>query len=58
MTLYALFSARSSGLERDKGDNVLDLEAIDLGDLVQALEDHSDEQLVVRPAIGRGRALE
>lgn len=26
-----------------KGDNVLDLKAVDLGDLVQALEDHSDE---------------
>ena len=31
----------SGGVERDKGDNVLDLKAFDLGDLVQALEDHS-----------------
>jgi len=36
--------AESGGrVERDKGDDVLDLKAIDLGDLVQALEDHSHE---------------
>jgi predicted nucleotidyltransferase len=32
-----------SGVEWDKGDNVLDLKAVDLGDLAQALEDHSYE---------------
>src|SRR6266513_1990591 len=31
-------------IERDKGDDVLDLKQLDLGDLAEALEDHSYEQ--------------
>jgi hypothetical protein len=32
-----------AGIERDKGDDVLDLNELDLGDLAEALEDHSYE---------------
>jgi predicted nucleotidyltransferase len=32
-----------AGIERDKGDNVLDLQQVELDDLVEALEDHSHE---------------
>jgi predicted nucleotidyltransferase len=32
-----------AGVERDKGDDVLDLQKVDLDDLAEALEDHSHE---------------
>ena len=47
MTAYTSPSrVELAAIERDEGDDVLDLEEVDLGDLAEALEDHSYDRFV------------